>query len=249
MPPRTLKENAIAITVLIGLILGLAVALTLWSGPSPPGWTLETLEQKESDALELIQDRFRPSAFAIANAPVAVAAGEWSSSVDVMNCTPESQCFDIDFNMPSINIKCEWLVSYDRATADLKDYRALNEAARNLFQEAPPIPQAREDLQGKAFWETADGSTTSDAIRLIRTNYLPKDPTLFSGSQAGWFAIKKNTLANGDDVIAVRFSESKADTPSEWIVEMSQGVHDQYQLLGTNGQATIDFVRKQKSDH
>jgi hypothetical protein len=96
------------------------------------------------------------------------------------------------------------------------------------------------------FWETADGSTTSDAIKLIRSDYLARDPALPSGSQAGWFAIKKNTLANGDDVIAVRFSESKASTPSEWIVEMSQGIHDRYQLLRTNNQSAIDFVRKEK---
>ena len=146
--------------------------------------------------------------------------------------------------MSSVNIECKWLVSYDRATADLQVYRALNEAARNLFQELPPGPSLRENFAGRVFWETADGSTTSDAIRLIRSDYMPRDPTLLSGSQAGWFAIKKNTLANGDDVIAVRFSESKADSPSEWVVEMSQDVHDHYKLLRTNSQVPIDFVRK-----
>jgi len=244
MASATLKEKVMAVIVLGGLILGFSIFMALRSGPSTPQWTLETIEDKRGDALQLIQDRFRPSDYAIVRLPAAVAAGEWSSSLNVMNCTPENQCFEIDFDMSSVNVKCEWLVSYDRATADLEDYRALNEAARNLFQEAPPELAPRENLLGKVFWEKPDGSTTSDAIRLIRSDYPPKDPTLLTGSQAGWFAIKKNTLANGDDVIAVRFLYSKADTPSEWIVEMSQGIHDRYQLLRTNNQVAIDFVHK-----
>jgi hypothetical protein len=137
MPSVTLKDKIIGAVLLVGLALGFSIFMARREGPSPPQWTLDTLEQKRNEALQLIQDGFQPSDYAIATVPAAVAAGEWSSSLNVMDCPPENQCFEVAFNMSSVNVECKWLVSYDRPTADLEGYRALNEAARNLFEEAP----------------------------------------------------------------------------------------------------------------
>ncbi len=56
--------------------------------------------------------------------------------------------------------------------------------------------------------------------------------------------MKKNTLANDDEVISVRFTESKADPLCEWIVEIKPGTHDHYKLIRANNAATRIFVAK-----
>ena len=247
MASQDTKYRFAGVLVLIVLALGFGIIMATIGGPTPPNWTTQTFEDKQRDGLQLIQDRFAPSDYALDRLPAAIAAGEWSSSRNLWDCNNpnETNCIEVDFKMSSVNVECKWLVSYDRETADLLSYRPLNDAALNLFTEvAGSNNTGPVNYAGKIFVETQDGSTTSDAIRLVKNDYVPKDPTLYSGSQADWIAEKKNTLNNGDDVIAVRFVESKADTPSEWIVELSPGIHDRYKLIRTNSEVLIDFVPK-----
>jgi hypothetical protein len=182
-----------------------------------------------------------PSDYAIERLPGAVAAGEWDSSPNILDCNNpgKTYCYEIDFNMSSVNIECRWLVSYDRETAEILGYRTLNEAASNLFMSV--TSGMNTQMNGTLFED--DGSTGGDATILIKRDYSPKHPDLYSGIEAGWMAVKRVTLNNGDDVIAVDFRESKADAPSEWIVVLTPGIHNRYKLLRTNSEASADFVR------
>jgi hypothetical protein len=188
-----------------------------------------------------------PNSYALDRLPADMASGEWSSSQNVMDCNNpgETICFEVDFESPSGNVKCKWLVYYDRTTADFIDLRPLNDAATNLFERVPSDDETQSnDNSDNTFYEDHDGSTTSDAISLIKANYIPRDSLIYSNIQAQWFAKRKNTLANDDEVISVMFKESKADPLCEWIVEVKPGVHDHYKLIRANDAAAATFVAK-----
>jgi hypothetical protein len=95
----------------------------------------------------------------------------------------------------------------------------------------------------KLYYEDHDGSTTSDAISLIRNDYTRRDPSA-SSKMEDWFAEKRNMLANDDNVISVRLAQSKADPICEWIVEVKPGVHDRYRLIRMNDAASATFVAR-----
>lgn len=107
----------------------------------------------------------------------------------------------------------------------------------------PPQSSRTPENNGadKVYYDDHDGSTTSDAIGLIRSDYTPRDPNTYS-NMPQWFAEKRSTLANGDDVISVRVAQSKADPICEWTVELKPGVHDRYELIRMNDAASATFV-------
>lgn len=241
------RIRGIQAAILTCLLIGVLVFVVAHSDESEPGWKSEMYDHKRLDAQARVRTTVAPSYYALDKLPADMASGEWSSSRNLMDCRNpgETTCFEIDFESPSGNVKCKWLVSYDRATADFIDLRPLNAAATNLFERIARDDETRANLDpDSVFFERHDGSPTSDAISLIKASYAPRDPGTYSSIQAGWFAVKKNTLANDDEVISVRFTESKADPLCEWVVEVKPSIHDHYKLIRANNAASTIFVAK-----
>jgi hypothetical protein len=134
------------------------------------------------------------------------------------------------------------LSSPEQATTS-PSLRTQNQQPDTASQEVPtadPITQP-QDVADKPYYEDHDGSPTSDAITLIRNAYMPRDANTYSNTPQ-WFAEKKNTLSNDDEVIAVKLAQSKADPICEWTVEIKPGDHDHYKLIRMNDAASETFI-------
>lgn len=160
------KRNTAILAFLAGVAL--IIVVVNWGG-SEPSWKSDLYEIKQADAQSRVETSVTASPYALENLPAEMASGEWTSSQNFMDCInpAETKCFEVDFESPSGNVKCKWLVSYDRATADFIDIRSLNEAATNLFTRVAPNDSTQpQDATAKPFFDDHDGSPTSDAISL-----------------------------------------------------------------------------------
>lgn len=244
-----LPKNVVGILAGVVIALGIAVgvfALGIYadkpasSGPSP--W--DVMEEERSSALALVRTRVEPNALALNTIPAALAAGEWSTTTNIMDCPGGARCFEVDFDMASVNIVCKWLIRFDPKSRSLLGYEPLNNAAAHFFTERAQLsePKAPKQTHNQVHYED-DGSVAGSAISLIKRDYTPKSPDLYASMQAQWVATTRQVLPGGRQLVTVRFSESKADAPSEWIVQISNGDHQNYRLVSVNSQVAVDFVR------
>ncbi|MFC5862947.1 hypothetical protein ACFPT7_11640 [Acidicapsa dinghuensis] len=187
---QTARIRSAQAAIFICLVIGVLALSIAHFDDSEPGWKSETYEIKRLDAQARVQTTATPSYYALERLPSEMASGEWSSSRNLMDCNnpAETTCFEVDFESPSGNVKCKWLVSYDRTTADFIDLRPLNAAATNLFELSSKDDETQASLDPSSiFFERNDGSPTSDAINLVKASYAPRNSWTY-------LAFKRNGL-------------------------------------------------------
>jgi hypothetical protein len=104
----------------------------------------DEIENLANSAESKVRHEWRFSEYAQTRMPAEMASGEWSSSQNIWDCNlKEFNCIEVDFTIPSHDLKAAWLLSYEKGTLTYCATRPLTEAAKTLFEPAPP---SREEI-------------------------------------------------------------------------------------------------------